>query len=127
MITFEIQDNTQPSGWFDIVPYWAFDTLKEDENDVDGPNTGRSMSGLLIRDKIGEKEKYFFESIPMSIETSWAIKALARQEYIVVRTNLKDGTLQTFNMYCGARSMKYMLNRKDGSQLVKLSFNMIER
>lgn len=127
MITFEIQDNTAPSGWFDITPYWAFDTLKEDENDVDGPNAGRSISALMIRDKIGEKEKYFFESIPMDIEMSWKIKSLARNEYIKVRTDLKDGTLQIFDMYCGARSMKYMLNRKDGSQLVKLSFNMIER
>lgn len=127
MITFEIQDNTQPSGWFDIVPYWAFDTLKEDENDVDGPNAGRSMSALTIRDKLGEKQKYFFNSVPIDIETSWAIKALARNEFIKVRTNLKDGTLQVFEMYCGARSMHYMLNRKDGTQLVKLSFNMIER
>lgn len=128
MITFQIQDSSQPSGWFDITKYWAFESLQEDENDVDGTNAGRVIgNGVMIRDKLGEKEKFFFKSIPMDISIAWHIKALVRREYFYVRTDLKDGVVRTYEVYCGARTNNYMRNRKDGSQLVRLSFNMIER
>ena len=127
MITFQIQDSSQPSGWLDMTQYWAFSSLSEEENDVDGHNAGRTLSALMIRDKVAEKEKFKFESIYLPIETAWHLKQLARREFFQIRTDLKTGTIQSYTVYCGARTMNYALNHADGSQLVKLSFNMIER
>lgn len=127
MVEFYIQDNTQESGWFDMTQWWAFESLQHDENDVDGPNAGRALSALMIRDKIGEKEKFFFDSIYMPIEVAWHIKSLVRREYYTVRTNLRDGVLRDFIVYSGNRTMDYKIAYADGSEMVKLKFNMIER
>lgn len=39
----------------DITPYIAHQGVKWTRNDVDGPTTGRTMSGLMVRDRVATK------------------------------------------------------------------------
>lgn len=39
----------------DITSYIAEDGIKWQREDIDGPNSGRTMSGLLIRDRVATK------------------------------------------------------------------------
>ena len=42
---------------FDLTPYIAKNGLKWSRNDLDGPNTGRNLDGILIRDRVAIKIK----------------------------------------------------------------------
>ena len=55
-MTVEIY-NAGTSTWVDITPYIAFQGLTFSRNDVDAPDAGRDMSGLMHRGRVGVKEK----------------------------------------------------------------------
>lgn len=42
-------------GGYNITPYLEEDGLKFTLNDLDGPNAGRTMTGLMIRDRVATK------------------------------------------------------------------------
>ena len=39
----------------DITPYIKYQGVKWTRNDIDGPNAGRTLSGLMVRDRVATK------------------------------------------------------------------------
>lgn len=52
----------------DITPYIAHEGLKWSRNDVDGPNAGRDLTGLMHRDYKGTKYRWDITCIPMKAD-----------------------------------------------------------
>ena len=68
----------------DITPLIAFSGVKWTRNDVDGPNAGRALSGLMIRDRIATKIRLDITCRPMTIEELRPLLNLLLPEFVTV-------------------------------------------
>ena len=117
--------NTSTSAWVDITPWIAWQGLTFSRNDVDAPDTGRDMSGLMHRGRVASKEKMNVTTIPLTKTQSSTLQTLIYPESYQVRITPypRTNAAQTLTVYSNNVNVKYLLNKND---LQSLSFPMIE-
>lgn len=127
-MTVEIY-NTTTSAWVDITPYIAFQGLTFSRNDVDAPDAGRDMSGLMHRGRVGVKEKMNINTIPLTRAQSASIQSLLYPETIQVRVTPypRTNAAQILSMYSNNVKVTYLIHYTKGSEdMQSLSFPLIE-
>ena len=126
-MTIEIYDYNN-STWFDITPFIKFQGLSFSRNDVDAPDAGRDMSGLMHRGRVASKEKMNVNTIALTKAQSATIQSLLYPESILVRVNPypRTNSQQTFSMYSNNVKVTYLFYRDNGEELVELTFPLIE-
>lgn len=124
-MVFEVY-NEAKGVWYDLVEYWAFDTLDSTDNDIDGPNAGRNQRGTMIRDYLATKMKWNFQSIPLTRPVANNLLEAVRPETFTVRTDIVDGVTRRYTCYSNNRVLHYILRRRNGTEYVKVSFPIIE-
>lgn len=126
-MTLEIYDNATDS-WFDITPWIAYQGLTYSRNDVDSPNAGRDMAGIMHRGRVGVKEKMNVKTIQLNREQCNQLYQLLYPETIYVRVNPHPETNseKTMYMYSNNVSTQYVINRGNGEELKSMSFPLIE-
>lgn len=124
-MTIEIKSG---SSWVDITPYIAWQGLTFSRNDIDDPDTGRDMSGLMHRGRVASKEKMQVNTIPLTKSQSSALQALVYPESFQVRVTPypRTNAAQTFVMYSNNVQVKYLIRKSYGEELQTLSFPLIE-
>lgn len=115
---------------FNVLPYIEAGGLKWSENDIDSPQAGRTMDGLMHRGKVESKIKYEFKCWPLvTSEANIVINAL-QTEYVDVETDIdpKNGTV-AYQMYNSSRNSScYVIDPSTGiGKWHDLSFNLIQR
>lgn len=126
-MTVEIYD-TSSSTWADITPFIAWQGLSFSRNDVDSPNAGRDMSGLMHRGRVADKEKMTVNTVPLTrVQSAW-IQTLLYPESFQVRVNPypRTNATKTFWMYSNNVKVSYVIHKGNGDDLETLSFPMIE-
>lgn len=126
-MTVEIYDyNT--STWEDITPIIKFQGITFSRNDIDSPDAGRDMSGLLHRGRVASKEKMEINTIPLTRSQSSRVQTLLFPETIMVRVNPypRTNSSQTFYMYSNNVKSKYIKHDEDGDDIYELSFPLVE-
>lgn len=115
-------------NWIDITPFIAWQGLTFSRNDVDGPNAGRDMSGLMHRGRVSVKEKININTIPLTRQQSSDLQALLYPETIQVRVNPypRTNASHTMNMYSNNVKVSYVIHRTTGEDIQTLSFPLIE-
>lgn len=84
----------------DITPYIAYNGLKWSRNDVDGPNAGRSLDGVMHRDYISTKVRWDVTCIPLtSSQLSTILALIAPQSVTLEYTDPVTGTDVTGTFY----------------------------
>ena len=114
----------------DLVPYIANQGLSYQLSDIDDPETGRTMDGLMRRGKIADKDKWKlkFRSDLTTEEISAIIVAVSHEDVTVQYLSPRYATIVTKTMYVGDRTAAHYIERPDGTILWKdLSFSLIER
>lgn len=110
----------------DISPYIAYQGWKPSRNDVDGPNAGRNLSGIMIRDLIDTKRRIDVTCVPMPEETlSQLLSVLDGEGYYATYDDAQYGRV-TKHMYSNNYSWQYCQLYSDGDWYFGLSFPMIE-
>lgn len=124
-MTVEIYSNNQ---WHDITPYIAWQGLTFSRNDVDAPNAGRDMSGLMHRGRVASKEKMNITTVPLTRAQSSFIQTLLFPETILVRVDPypRTNSVAMFNMYCNNVKTTYLIRKAYGEELQTLTFPLIE-
>ena len=124
-MTVEIKNSS--NNWVDITPYIAFGGLTFSRNDVDAPDAGRSMDGLMHRGRVAVKEKMNINTIPLTKAESSTIQTLLYPETISVRVNPypRTNASQTMSMYSNNVKVSYLIHRSN-DDLQTLSFPLIE-
>ena len=113
-----------------LIPFIAYDGLSYQLSDIDDPETGRMMNGLMRRGKIDDKEKWKIKCRPdlTTAEMSVVIGAISQQYVTVQFLSPKSNSVVTKVMYVGDRTAAHFIEREDGTTLWKdLSFSLIER
>ena len=126
-MTVEIYDNGT-SSWFDITPWIAWQGLTFSRNDVDAPNAGRDMSGLMHRGRVSVKEKMNINTIQLTRVQSSKLQTLLYPETIMVRVTPypRTNAAHIMNMYSNNVKTTYVIHRENGEDLQSLSFPLIE-
>ena len=121
--------NESTSSWFDITPWIAWQGLTFSRNDVDAPNAGRDMSGLMHRGRVASKEKMKINTVQLTREQVSILHNLLFPEVIQVRVTPypKTNAAQIMEMYSNNVSTTYVIHRESGEDLQSVSFPLIER
>lgn len=120
--------NSVTSQWFDITPWIAWQGLTFSRNDVDAPDAGRDMSGLMHRGRVGVKEKMNVQTVQLTRAQSSFLQTLLYPETIQVRVTPYPRTNgeYTMSMYTNNVKTTYVIHRENGEDLQSLSFPLIE-
>ena len=126
-MTVEIYDYSN-STWFDITPWIAWQGLTFSRNDVDAPDAGRSMDGLMHRGRVAVKEKMNVNTVQLTRAQSSKLQTLLYPETIMVRVTPYPRTNAAQIMYMYSNNVKttYVIHRENGDDLQSLSFPLIE-
>lgn len=120
--------NTITNEWFDITPWIAWQGLTFSRNDVDAPDAGRDMSGLMHRGRVAVKEKMNVQTVQLTRANSSILQGLLYPETIQVRVTPypRTNASQIMNMYSNNVKVTYVIHRENGEDLQSLSFPLIE-
>lgn len=126
-MTVEIYDSTN-STWVNITPWIAWQGLTFSRNDVDAPDAGRDMSGLMHRGRVSVKEKMNINTIQLTRAQSARLQTLLYPETIQVRVTPypRTNAAHIMSMYTNNVKTTYVIHRQNGEDLQSLSFPLIE-
>lgn len=111
----------------DITPFVAFKGLAYSLNDVDAPNTGRSMDATMHRGRVASKIRLDITCRPLKTsEVSTVLQAIYPEWVTVVFTDPRSGSNVTKTMYSNNRKANFLIT-KGGYDLWTLdAFPLIE-
>lgn len=112
----------------DMTPYIAYGGLKWQRNDIDSPNTGRAMDGLMYRGRVATKIRLDVTCKPLrSDEISIVLNAIY-PEYVTVTYDDPMYGLVTKTMYSNNHPASYLMNKGNGVEYWNgVAFPLIER
>ena len=79
-MTVEIKNSS--NTYVDITKYIKFQGISFSRNDVEAPDAGRDMSGLMHRGRVSVKEKMNINTIPLTKAQSSSLQTLLYPETI---------------------------------------------
>lgn len=95
----------------DITPYIAYQGVSWSRNDVDGPNAGRTMSGLMIRDRVATKIRLDITCKPLKLDELRTLLNLILPVYVTVTyDDPMQGTV-TKTMYANNNKAQFLFKR----------------
>ena len=111
-----------------ILSYIQEDGLTFEFWDIDAPDAGRTLDGLMHRNRVATKVKILVTCRPLTSDQVMLIRQALASEYITVRyIDPVSGQTQK-TMYLGNMSMGESIIRPDGTALWKnFTFHLIER
>ena len=104
--------------------------IKWSENDLDAPNSGRTLDGLMHRGKVASKRRADIKLKDLKAERANQILSVLRNQYFICQTDLPPSTEEyiTMQMYNSTRSGGVRIVNTDGKVIHKeISFNIIQR
>lgn len=109
----------------DIMPYIEQNGIKWQRNDLDGENAGRTMDGIMHRERVSSKVRLDVTCLPLRTEDAGKILKAIYPEYVEVEyTDPMDG-LCTKTMYSNNNPATYVDTATDLWE--GITFPLIER
>ena len=111
-----------------MLPYIAYQGLKWQRSDVEAPDAGRTLVGLLHRGRVATKIRLDVTCRPLtSSEASTVLSAILPEFVSVTYTDPMAGGTVTKTMYSNNTSAAYCIKKRDGTEWWSgISFPLIE-
>ena len=112
----------------DMLPYVAYQGLKWQRADVEAPDAGRTLDGILHRGRVATKIRLDITCRPMTAsEASTVLNAILPEWVTVTYTDPMYGT-RTVTMYSNNNPASFLLQRADGTEWWNgITFPLIEQ
>ena len=112
----------------DMIPYIAQGGIKWQRNDIDSPNTGRTLSGKMMRGRVATKIRMDITCRPLKAsELQIVLNAIYPQYVTVSYDDPMSGYVQK-TMYSNNNPASYLLPQPDGDDLwTGVTFPLIEQ
>ena len=112
-----------------MLPYLAAEGIEWQRNDLDSPDAGRTLDGIMHRARIGSKVTLKITCRPLkTTEASTVLAAIYPEFVTVVYDDPQLGTTATKTMYSNNNPATFAQQQTDGSYLWKgISFPLIEQ
>ena len=113
----------------DLTPYIAFKGVKWTRNDVDSPDTGRTLDAVMHRGRVASKIRLDISCKPLTDSEASTVLNAIYPEYVTVQyTDPQAGGLVTRTMYSNNNPASYLLNREGEEDLWDgITFPLVER
>lgn len=112
----------------DMTPYIAYGGLKWSRNDIDSPNTGRSIDGLMHRGRVATKIRLDVTCRLLKADELMTVLNTILPEYVTVTYDDPMYGNVTKTMYSNNNPAVYQLNKSDGREYWSgVTFPLIER
>ena len=112
----------------DITPYIAYNGVKWSRNDVDGPNTGRTMSGLMVRDRVATKIRLDVTCRPLTGPQLQTLLNILLPVFVQVTYEDPMYGLVTKTMYANNNPATFFKQKDDNTEIwTDISFPLVER
>lgn len=112
----------------DILKYVAYDGLKYTRSDLDGPNAGRTLDGVMHRDRVASKIRWDITCKLLNEEDLAKILTLIEPEFVTVTyTELRTRQTVTKTMYSNNVPTTLAFANDDGSWWTSFTFPLIEK
>ena len=96
----------------DITNYIAHNGVKWQRYDVDGPNAGRSISGLMIRDRVATKIRLDITCRPLYKDELHTLLNLILPEFVTVTYEDPMYGLVSKTMYANNNNASFLLRKE---------------
>lgn len=112
-----------------MAPYVAFRGFKWTRNDIDGPDAGRTMSGLMMRERVSTKIRLDITCRPLLLQEAQIVLSAIMPEYVTVTyTDPQAGYVVTKTMYSNNNPASYCIKKSDGREYWDgIEFPLVER
>ena len=112
----------------DITPYIAFSGVKWSRNDIDGPNAGRTLSGLMVRDRVGTKIRLDITCRPLKLSELRILLNLLLPEFVSVTYDDPMYGTVTKTMYANNNPATFFRQMLNGEEYWSgVTFPLVER
>ena len=112
----------------DMLPYIAYQGLKWQRSDVEAPDAGRTLDGVMHRGRVATKIRLDVTCRPLTAaEASTVLNAILPEFVSVTYTDPMSGNV-TKTMYSNNNPASFLMRRKDGSEWWSgITFPLIEQ
>lgn len=112
----------------DMTPYIAYGGLKWTRSDIDSPDTGRDMEGVMHRGRVGTKIRLDVTCKILKSTELYTVLNAIYPEYVSVTYNDPMLGTVTKTMYSNNNPAVYQLHRTDGTEYWSgVTFPLVER
>lgn len=112
----------------DITNYIAHGGVQWSRNDVDGPNAGRTMTGLMIRDRVATKIRLDITCRPLTQTELYTLLNLIYPVFVTVTYEDPMQGLVTKTMYANNNKASFFRKNTQNKEYWKdVTFPLIER
>ena len=111
-----------------IVPYIAYGGVKWQRNDIDGPDAGRTMDGVMHRERVGTKIRLDITCKPLLSNELMTVLNLIYPEYVSVEYDDPMYGRVTKQMYSNNNPASYLIKKPNGREYWSgITFPLVER
>jgi len=114
----------------DVTPYIAHQGVKWTRSDVDGPNAGRTITGLMIRDRVATKIRLDITCRPLTGDELHTLLNVILPVFVQVTYEDPMLGLVTKTMYANNNSVTYFKKKTEDGNIeywIEGSFPLVER
>lgn len=112
----------------DMVPYIAYGGLKWQRNDIDSPDTGRSIDGLMHRGRVTTKIRLDITCRLLTSEELRTVLTTIQPEYVTVTYYDPLYGNVTKTMYSNNNPASYQIKKPSGKEYWSgVTFPLVER
>ena len=113
----------------DIAPYVASGGFKWTRSDIDEPNSGRNMSGRMLRGRVATKIRLDITCRLLTAEEASIVLTAIMPEFVTVQyTDPQIGGVVTRTMYANNNPAEFKMKRKDGREYwAGITFPLVEQ
>lgn len=112
-----------------LLPYLAAEGLKWTRSDLDAPDSGRTLDGVMHRTRVATKVNLEITCRPLKTSEASIVLQAIYPEFVTVRyDDPQSGSVLTKTMYSNNNPATFMQQQTDGSYLWKgITFPLIEQ
>ncbi len=115
-------------GNLDMTPFIAYGGLKWTRSDIDAPNTGRALSGLMYRGRVGTKIRLDITCRPLDSNEVQTVLNAILPEYVTVTYDDPMSGRVTKTMYSNNNPAVFQTAKRYGKEWWGgVTFPLVER
>ena len=112
----------------DMTPYVAYGGFKWQRYDIDSPDTGRAMNGLMYRGRVSTKIKLEITCTPLKTDELRVVLNTILPEYVTVTYDDPMYGIVTKTMYSNNNPASFLIKKPNGDEYWSgISFPLVER
>ena len=112
----------------DITDLIAHQGVQWKRNDIDGPNAGRTLSGLMVRDRVATKIRLDITCRPLTHSEMNLLQNLIFPEFVTVQYDDPMEGIVSKIMYANNNGAQFLMQTQNGQEYwTSVSFPLVER